>query len=331
MPGALAAPRRPTGQRVDRRPCVDDAARSSTRRTTLIAWADRRLAYDGVGQPDAVTRSDHELHAAASRGGLRRRRHRRPGARRRPGRHRQDHRARRRRSSSSGSTAARVFGVAPSANAAEVLAGETGLVTDTLDKLLIEHRLPRGPRPQFDLPVGTTVIVDEAGMVPDREARRAGRARRREGLADRARRRPAPVLRRRPRRHVRAARRHVRRDRARPRPPLRTRVGTRRQPPPAQRRRHGRRRLRRPRPAPRRHRRPDGTSRSRQVGDVPRRRQVGRADGTDQRSRRTAEPALPARPDPARRTRRQHRRSPPARTRCTSATRSPPARTTAGS
>ena len=59
-----------------------------------------------------------------------------------------------------------VFGVAPSATAAEVLAEETGVVADTVDKLLIEHRLTRPPGTRFDLPAGTTVIVDEAGMLP---------------------------------------------------------------------------------------------------------------------------------------------------------------------
>ena len=59
-----------------------------------------------------------------------------------------------------------VFGVAPSATAAEVLAEETGVVADTLDKLLIEHRLTRPPSTRFDLPAGATVIVDEAGMLP---------------------------------------------------------------------------------------------------------------------------------------------------------------------
>ncbi|MCU1391528.1 MAG: hypothetical protein JWL72_4866, partial [Ilumatobacteraceae bacterium] len=58
------------------------------------------------------------------------------------------------------------FGVAPSATAAQVLADETGIVADTLDKLLIEHRLNRPPDPKYDLPAGTTVIVDEAGMMP---------------------------------------------------------------------------------------------------------------------------------------------------------------------
>ncbi len=57
-----------------------------------------------------------------------------------------------------------VFGLAPSATAAEVLAEETGLVADTIDKLLIEHRLQRPPGDRFDLPPGATVIVDEAGM-----------------------------------------------------------------------------------------------------------------------------------------------------------------------
>jgi hypothetical protein len=59
-----------------------------------------------------------------------------------------------------------VFGVAPSATAAEVLATDTGVDADTLDKLLVEHRLDRPPDHRYDLPVGATVIVDEAAMVP---------------------------------------------------------------------------------------------------------------------------------------------------------------------
>lgn len=58
------------------------------------------------------------------------------------------------------------FGVAPSAAAADVLASETGIDADTIDKLLTEHSLDRPPQHRYDLPVGTTVIVDEAGMVP---------------------------------------------------------------------------------------------------------------------------------------------------------------------
>ncbi len=57
-----------------------------------------------------------------------------------------------------------VLGVAPSAIAAAVLGEETGLSADTIDKFLHEHRTGR-PHPRFDLPVGATVIVDEAGMV----------------------------------------------------------------------------------------------------------------------------------------------------------------------
>lgn len=57
-----------------------------------------------------------------------------------------------------------VFGVAPTAAAAQVLADETGMAADTLDKLLVEHHQPnRLPLPAFDLPAGTTVILDEAG------------------------------------------------------------------------------------------------------------------------------------------------------------------------
>lgn len=59
-----------------------------------------------------------------------------------------------------------VFGVAPSATAAEVLSEETGVAADTIHKLLIEHTLDRPPDHRYDLPIGTTVIVDEAGMLP---------------------------------------------------------------------------------------------------------------------------------------------------------------------
>ena len=58
------------------------------------------------------------------------------------------------------------FGVAPSAAAAEVLAVDTGIDADTLDKLLVEHRFDRPPQHRYDLPSGTTVVVDEAAMVP---------------------------------------------------------------------------------------------------------------------------------------------------------------------
>jgi len=58
-----------------------------------------------------------------------------------------------------------VFGVAPSAAAADVLHRETGVEADTVDKLLIEHALRRGPDHRFDLPAHATVIVDEAGML----------------------------------------------------------------------------------------------------------------------------------------------------------------------
>ena len=131
----------------------------------LIDWADNRLSYDGVDHPQAITRSARPLNRAQAEGaaavagtadlvlivgpaGTGKTTALAPAvaqlrAEGRP-----------------------VFGVAPSATAAEVLAEETGLVADTLDKLLIEHRLHRPPGRRFDLPAGTTVIVDEAGMIP---------------------------------------------------------------------------------------------------------------------------------------------------------------------
>jgi len=58
-----------------------------------------------------------------------------------------------------------VFGVAPTAKAAKVLGHETGMHTDTVAKLLHEWARPDGPGLQWRLPSGTTLIVDEAGML----------------------------------------------------------------------------------------------------------------------------------------------------------------------
>ncbi len=59
-----------------------------------------------------------------------------------------------------------VFGLAPSAVAAQVLADETLMPAENVSKFLWEH-LQRngGPAPEFRLPAGATLIVDEAGMV----------------------------------------------------------------------------------------------------------------------------------------------------------------------
>jgi conjugative relaxase-like TrwC/TraI family protein len=59
-----------------------------------------------------------------------------------------------------------VFGVAPTAKAARVLARDTGMAADTVAKLLHEwRRSDRPPLPEFQLAAGTTVVVDEAGML----------------------------------------------------------------------------------------------------------------------------------------------------------------------
>jgi hypothetical protein len=60
----------------------------------------------------------------------------------------------------------RVFGLAPSAAAAEVLGQEAGITADTVDKLLVEYsKSGQLPDPRYLLPAGATVIVDEAGML----------------------------------------------------------------------------------------------------------------------------------------------------------------------
>ena len=59
-----------------------------------------------------------------------------------------------------------VFGVAPTAKAAQVLADETGVEADTVAKLL--HEWTRGdrlPDRRYQLPMATTLIIDEAGML----------------------------------------------------------------------------------------------------------------------------------------------------------------------
>jgi conjugative relaxase-like TrwC/TraI family protein len=59
-----------------------------------------------------------------------------------------------------------VFGVAPSAKAARVLADETRMPTATVAKLLHEwQRADRHPDSTFLLPSGATLVVDEVGMI----------------------------------------------------------------------------------------------------------------------------------------------------------------------
>jgi conjugative relaxase-like TrwC/TraI family protein len=59
-----------------------------------------------------------------------------------------------------------MFGVAPTAKAARVLETETGIRSDTVAKLLHEwNHSDRPPESAWRLPAGTTLIVDEAGML----------------------------------------------------------------------------------------------------------------------------------------------------------------------
>jgi conjugative relaxase-like TrwC/TraI family protein len=59
-----------------------------------------------------------------------------------------------------------VFGLAPTAKAARVLERDTGIVADTVAKLLYEWSRPDRERDsRYRLPATTTVIVDEAGMI----------------------------------------------------------------------------------------------------------------------------------------------------------------------
>ena len=59
-----------------------------------------------------------------------------------------------------------LFGLAPTAKAARILEQDTGIVADTVAKLLYEWDRPdRAPGDRWRLPAGTTVVVDEAGMI----------------------------------------------------------------------------------------------------------------------------------------------------------------------
>ena len=66
-----------------------------------------------------------------------------------------------------------VFGVGPSASSAQQLADGAGMPADTLHKLVYEHSTKwterrEVPEPQWALPAGSVVIIDEAGMVDTR-------------------------------------------------------------------------------------------------------------------------------------------------------------------
>jgi hypothetical protein len=66
-----------------------------------------------------------------------------------------------------------VFGLAPTAKAARTLERDTGMVADTVAKLLYEWSRPGlGPNSMYRLPKCTTVIVDEAGMIATADLRR---------------------------------------------------------------------------------------------------------------------------------------------------------------
>ncbi len=66
-----------------------------------------------------------------------------------------------------------VFGVGPSASSARQLADGAGTAADTLHKLVYEHHTKwterrQPPDPEWSLPAGSVVIIDEAGMVDTR-------------------------------------------------------------------------------------------------------------------------------------------------------------------
>ncbi len=124
-----------------------------------------------------------------------------------------------------------VFGVAPSAKAARVLERETGITSDTLAKLLYEWaRDDRPPLDRYRLPAGTTVIVDEAGMVGTGALARLVTLAELTRLAARFDRGSPPTPSRRPRWPVPRVVRHRTQHRVDPHPPLHPTVGSSRVP-----------------------------------------------------------------------------------------------------
>jgi ATP-dependent exoDNAse (exonuclease V) alpha subunit len=65
-----------------------------------------------------------------------------------------------------------VIGLAPWAVAAEQLAQETGVRTETVERFLREHELPQRSGSAVGAPAGMTVIVDEAGLLGTEDAER---------------------------------------------------------------------------------------------------------------------------------------------------------------
>ena len=207
----------------------------------------------------------------------------------------------------------------------------TGVDADTLDKLLVEHRGTRPPEPRYRLGPGTTLVVDEAAMVPTAEPRRTVRARRSAVVAAGTGRGPAAVRTGRPGRHVRSPRRPLRRHRARPASTASPSRGNATQVPAVAPRRPGRDRpVRRARPPPRRHPRPHGRGPPSTPGGTAAQRGNHGAHGPHPRRRRRTQPDAQRRRIDSRPTRPRvpvHRRS--ATTCCMWETRSSPAETTA--
>ena len=114
-----------------------------------------------------------------------------------------------------------MFGIAPTAKAAHVLAAETGMPTDTVAKLLHEWtRADRLPDPRYRLPAGTTLVVDEARMIGTSSLHQLIHLADPDRLAARPRRRPPPAASGRAGRDVHRAVPHRPHPRAGPHPPL---------------------------------------------------------------------------------------------------------------
>ena len=115
-----------------------------------------------------------------------------------------------------------VFGVSTTAKAARTLERETGMRADTIAKLVHEWNRPdRPPDPEWQLPAGTTLVVDEAGMIGTPHLHRLTQLADSPALAARARRRPLPVAGGRSWRDVHRTLRDGSDDRTRTRSPVR--------------------------------------------------------------------------------------------------------------
>ncbi len=132
----------------------------------LLGWADRRTLHVRRPPPRRPHPCRPAVEPGAGRGGRRGGRLGRSGADRGAGRDRQDHRPHPGRRAAAGRRAGGVRGRPLGHRRRRPHRRDRVSPPTPSTSSSIEHRLHRPPDHRYDLPVGATVIVDEAGMIP---------------------------------------------------------------------------------------------------------------------------------------------------------------------